>query len=328
MSLPGYVRAESLGDAARAAAEHGAEVIAGGTDMVQRLEEGVLAPDRLVDIASLAMLRDLDVGKEGARLGALVRLNEVIAHPAMRTAFPAVVEALEVTASPQVRNLATVGGNPLQKTRCPYFRDRAMPCNRRAPGTGCGAREGRNRHAAILGTSEHCIATHASDLAVALVALDAEIETVGANGGRSFPLADLHRLPGTHPEREYILEPGEMIRSIRLSSSALGRQSHYLKVRDRGEFEWALCSAAVALDVDPTGRIRAARVAAGGVGTKPWRLPFVEAALIDRAAERRTFREAAAYATEGAVARGENAFKLTLLPRTVARALEALRERL
>ncbi|MFW5833725.1 MAG: FAD binding domain-containing protein, partial [Pseudomonadota bacterium] len=221
------------------------------------------------------------------------------------------------------RNLATVGGNPLQRTRCLYFRDPSLPCNKRTPNSGCGAREGRNRNTAILGTSEHCIAAHPSDFAVALAALDAEVLT---SHGRMLPLLDLHRLPGTTPEREHTLDRGELIRGFRLERSALAERSHYLKVRDRGEFEWALCSAAVAVDLDGAGRIRAARVAVGGVATKPWRLPRVEAALVDRLPSTALFREAAGRAVEGAQPRGENAFKVELLPRTVARALAELHE--
>lgn len=323
MRALGYVRGRSLAEAARLLAEGGGEFVAGGTDLVQRLEDGVLPPARLVDVKPGDGLDAIQIDGDEVRLGALVRLAEVIEHAELRRALPVLVEALEATASPQVRNLATVGGNPLQRTRCLYFRDPTLPCNRRAPNSGCGAREGRNRNTAILGTSEHCIAAHPSDFAVALAALDTEVET---SRGRTLSLLDLHRLPGTVPEREHVLDPGELIRSLRLERSTLAERSHYLKVRDRGEFEWALCSAAVAVDLDDGGGIRAARVAVGGFATKPWRLPRVEAALVDRQPGPALFREAAARAVEGAQPRGENAFKLELLPRTIARALEELHE--
>jgi xanthine dehydrogenase YagS FAD-binding subunit len=324
-----YLRPADL-DAARRelASDPAGEPIAGGTDLLQRLEERVQVPGRLVDLAPLEELEGIEVTNGEVRLGALVTLAEVVEHPALRKAFPALVEALEVTASPQVRNLATVGGNPLQKPRCLYFRDATTPCNKREPGSGCGAIGGRNRNTAILGTSEHCLAAHPSDFAVAMTALDATVETANGDGGRVLPFGELHRLPGTTPHLDTVLEPGELIRGYRLATSPLARHSHYLKVRDRGEFEWALCSAAVALELDHRGVVAEARVAVGGVATKPWRLPRVEAVLTDRAPEPAVIRAAAARAGEDAVPRGDNAFKATLLPRTVARALTELTERL
>lgn len=235
MTALGYRRASSLEEAGGLISAAGHEVIAGGTDLLQRLEEGVQPPDALVDIARVDGLDGMVVDEEQATLGAMATLEDAIRHPVLRAAFPAVVEALEVTASPQVRNLATLGGNPLQKTRCPYFRDRTVPCNKRAPGSGCGALEGRNRETAILGTSEHCIATHASDFAVAMTALDAEVETVGPAGGRRFPFGELLRAPGTAPERDHNLAPGELIKGYRLRRGPLAARSHYLKVRDRAE---------------------------------------------------------------------------------------------
>jgi xanthine dehydrogenase YagS FAD-binding subunit len=321
MSGLGYRRAAGLAEAAALAAAPGHEFVAGGTDLLQRLEEGVQPPATLVDAATGDGLDAIVLDDAAASLGALATLEDAVRHRGLRDAFPAVVEALEATASVQVRNLATLGGNPLQKTRCPYFRDRTAPCNKRDPGSGCGALTGRNRDTAILGTSEHCIAAHASDFAVAMTALDAEVETTGPEGGRSLPMAELLRTPGTAPERDHNLAPGELISGYRLRRSPLAARSHYLKVRDRAEFAWALCSAAVALEVDRAGTIARARVAVGGVATKPWRLPRVEAALVDREPSPALFREAAARAGEGAVPRGDNAFKATLLPRTVARAL-------
>ena len=329
MSMLRYLQAGSFGSATEALEGHGsAEVVAGGTDLLPRLEENILPPELIVDITAIEELRGIAVDGDTVRLGALARLSEVIDHPVMQTDFPVIVEALSATASPQVRNLATVGGNPLQKTRCLYFRDRTTPCNKRAPGTGCSALGGRNRINAVLGGSEHCIATHASDFAVAMAALDATVVVGSPNGERTLPFTELHRLPADTPEKETNLEPGEIIKGYTLQRSALARRSHYLKVRDRAEFEWAIASAAVALEIDAEERITTARVAVGGVATKPWRLAQVEAALEGKKAEAGVFATAAALSAEGAVPRGDNAFKLELLPRTVGRALRELEEQI
>jgi xanthine dehydrogenase YagS FAD-binding subunit len=329
MSGLSYLKAPTVASAIAAVRGAGAaEVVAGGTDLLQRLEEHVLPPRLLVDISAIEELRGIDVDGDTVWLGALVRLSEVIDSPLMQDAFPAIVEALTVTASPQVRNLATLGGNPLQKTRCLYFRDNTAPCNKREPGTGCGALAGRNRINAVLGGSEHCIATHASDFAVTLAALDATVVVASVDGERTMPFHALHRLPGDTPHREHNLETGEIIKGYRLEKSTLARQSHYLKVRDRSEFEWAIASAAVAMELDDAGRITAARVAVGGVATKPWRLPKVEGALAGRHAGSAAYKEAARLATDGAMQRGDNAYKLELLPRTIARALVELEEQL
>lgn len=314
-------------DAQRRASEKDTAFIAGGTDMLQRLEEHVLPPARLVALSRLGGLDEVAVEEDAVRIGARVTLNQVIEHETLAAAFPVLTEALSVTASPQVRNLATVGGNPLQKTRCLYYRDSTAPCNRREPGSGCGAMEGQNRLNAIFGCSQYCIATHASDMAVAMTALDAVVETTEADGGRTLPFGELHLVPGSTPEREYALEPGELIAGYRLQRSRLAAQSHYLKVRDRAEFEWALLSAAVAMELDGAN-VKEARIAAGGVGTKPWRFPKLEAALAGRPATPATFAEVAAMASEGAVTHGHNAYKVPLLQRTLERALNELREKL
>src|SRR5207302_5162369 len=238
------------------------EYIAGGTDMVQLLQEHVRRPERLVSLAGL-LDNSIDVGPQGLRLGAAATMADVTAHPAVIEQFPLIVQALLNSASPQVRNQATMGGNLLQRTRCPYFRDVAYSaCNKRAPGSGCAAIGGENRWHAVLGTSDNCIAAHASDLAVALVALDAAVEVRGAKGQRTVPLIDFHRLPGTTPHLETVLEPGEVIAAITVPASAVARRSHYLKVRDRASFEFALVSAAVAAEMDGE-RIRHARVTPG-----------------------------------------------------------------
>jgi len=236
--------------------------------------------------------------------------------------YPVISEALLNSASPQVRNQATMGGNLLQRTRCPYFRDVGYSaCNKRIPGSGCAAIGGENRWHAVLGTSENCIAVHPSDLAVALVALDAAVEVRGASGQRTVPLLEFHRLPDSTPHIETVLGPGEVISAITVPANAAARRSHYLKVRDRASFEFAVVSAAVALDMDGA-RIRQARVALGGVGTKPWRVPRVEAALAGSALDPDSLRSAAAVAAEGAQGRGHNDFKIELMQRAIVRAVE------
>jgi xanthine dehydrogenase YagS FAD-binding subunit len=298
-----------------------AEYIAGGTDMVQLLQEDVRRPERLVSLAGLLDNR-IDAGPQGLRLGAAATMAEVAAHPAVVEQFPVIAEALLNSASPQVRNQATMGGNLLQRTRCPYFRDVGYAaCNKRAPGSGCAAIGGENRWHAVLGTSETCIAANASDLAVALVALDAAVELRGASTQRSVPLADFHRLPGATPHLETVLEPGEVIAAITVPAHPVTRRSHYLKVRDRASFEFAVVSAAVALDLDGV-RIRQARVALGGVGTKPWRVPRVEGALVGASLDPAALRPAAALAAEGALGRATNEFKIALMQRAIVRAVE------
>src|ERR687885_1256510 len=298
-----------------------AEYIAGGTDMVQLLQEYVRRPQRLVSLAGL-LDRPIDVGPQGLRLGAAATMAEVAAHPAVVQQYPVIAEALLNSASPQVRNQATMGGNVLQRTRCPYFRDVGYTaCNKRAPGSGCAAIGGENRWNAVLGTSDHCIAAHASDLAVALVALDAAVEVRGPRGQRIVPLDDLYRLPADTPHIETVLEPGEVIAAITVPPTAAGWRSHYLKVRDRASFEFALVAAAVALQMDGA-RIRQARVALGGVGTKPWRVRQVESALAGANLEPAALRGAAALAAEGARGYGHNDFKIELMQRAIVRAVE------
>src|SRR5436309_6551794 len=303
-------RPRNLSDALALRAQAGrndahAEYIAGGTDMVQLLQENVRRPERLVSLAGLLENR-IDVGSQGLRLGAAATMAEVAAHPAVIQQFPVIAEALLHSASPQVRNQATMGGNLLQRTRCPYFRDVGYSaCNKRAPGSGCAALGGENRWHAVLGTTENCIAANPSDLAVALVALDASVEVRGTNGHRTVPLTEFHRLPGDTPHIETVLEPGEVITAITVPASPAARRSHYLKVRDRASFEFAVVSAAVALDMNGE-RIRAARVALGGVGTRPWRVPRVEAALAGASLDPATLRMAATLAAEGARGHGHN----------------------
>jgi xanthine dehydrogenase YagS FAD-binding subunit len=312
--------------AAVAAAVSGARFLAGGTTLVDLMREHIEQPAALVDINRLAHQR-LNVTAKGLEIGALARMADVAADRAVATQYPVIAEALLASASAQIRNMASMGGNLLQRTRCTYFRDPGIACNKREPGSGCPARTGEHRTHAIFGTSEHCVATHASDVAVALIALDAIVHVRGPDSSRSFPLAELYRLPGTTPHMEHILHDGELIVRIDVPAAAYTSQSHYLKVRDRTSYEFALVSAAVALHVDH-GLIRAARIAAGGVGPMPWRLPHVEHALVGQPNRASSWRAAAARATEGAQPLTHNAFKVELLTRTVFRALEHVGGRL
>ena len=289
--------------------------------MMQLMGEHLRNPDRIIDISALPGLDRIELFPGGLRLGALVRMSDAASHPAVRAECPVVSEALLASASAQVRNLATIGGNLLQRTRCGYFRDPGAPCDKREPGTGCPAIGGQNRFHAVLGGSDHCIATYAGDFANALLVLDARLRIVGPDGERVLPLADLHRVPGDTPAVETQLEPGELILSIDVPTGPAARRSHYLKVRDRASFEWSIASAAVALDLAEDGTVRDLRVAVGGVATKPWRLPQVEAALQGSHLTAARIEEAAAYAADGAVAHGGNTYKIDLVRRIVGRAL-------
>lgn len=307
---------------AHAAKVPGAQFIAGGTDMLQLLQEGVTAPSELIDIGGLP-LAGIDLSTDMARLGALTHLADVADDKRIQEQFPVLAQALAATASPQVRNMATIGGNLLQRTRCLYFRDVTTPCNKREPGSGCSALDGENRINAIFGGSAHCIATYPGDLAVALLALDAEVEISGVHGRRRIAIDAFHRLPGDAPQHDTVLEPGDLITAVLVPHSGWARRSHYLKVRDRASFEWAIASAAVALAAED-GLIRQARIALGGVATKPWRAAGVEQALIGQRLGTDIFRKAAAHAGDGAQPRPGNAFKVELIKHTVARALEAV----
>ncbi|MFG2640546.1 FAD binding domain-containing protein [Streptomyces sp. NPDC048370] len=293
--------------------------IAGGTTLVDLMRETVERPAHVVDINGLPY-KDITVTRHGLHVGSLVRMSELAAHPEVRATYPVLSQALELGASAQLRNMASIGGNIMQRPRCPYFRDVHSACNRRDPGSGCDALHGDNRMQAILGTSTHCVATHPSDLAVALVALDAVIQVRSLAGTRSIPVQDFFLRPGDTPQNEQSLRPGELITSLTVPAGAHTRRSGYLKVRDRQSYEFALASAAVALDIRG-GVVRDARVAVGGVATVPWRLPKVEEALVGKRPGRRTWTDAAALAAEGAVPLSENAFKVRLVERTVRRQL-------
>ena len=306
-------------DAALTAGADGGRYIAGGTTLVDLMRQNVERPQVVVDINALPY-RDIDLRPESLRVGSVVRMSQLAAHPAVRQNFPAITEALEQSASAQLRNMASIGGNLMQRPRCLYFRDVTAACNRRTRGQGCSAIDGHNRTHAILGTSDACVATHPSDLAVALVALDAVVHTVDRDGAHEVPIAEFFRQPGPTPDREHRLSTGGLITAIEVPVTAAARRSGYLKVRDRASFEFALTSAAVALDLSG-GRIRAAHVAAGGVGTVPWRLPAVERMLTGEIPSPQLFDTAAALATEGARPLSQNGFKIELLTRTVARQL-------
>ncbi|MFD2415955.1 FAD binding domain-containing protein [Amycolatopsis pigmentata] len=290
--------------------------LAGGTTLVDLMKLDVATPQHVLDINGLP-LRGIDTS-DGLRIGALERMSDVARHPGV---YPVISRALLQSASQQLRNMASIGGNLLQRTRCTYFRDVATPCNKRLPGSGCPAVSGANRNHAVLGTSEHCVATHASDLAVALVALDAEVTLAsGEEGVRTVALADFYRQPGRTPEVENDLRPGELITEVHVPRLDWARTSTYVKVRDRQSYEFAVSSAAVALDIEDE-HVADARVAVGGVATVPWRLTAVEEALRGKPAIQESFSEAASLAAEGAKPLSDNGFKVTLLKRTVLRAL-------
>jgi xanthine dehydrogenase YagS FAD-binding subunit len=306
------------------AATAGGRYIAGGTTLIDLMREEVERPERLVDINALP-IRHIRVEGTELVIGALARMAEVAAHPDTLRLHPLIAESLIEGASPQLRNVASIGGNLLQRVRCPYFRMLDAPCNKRKPGSGCAAIEGLNAGHAILGTSDHCVAAHPSDLAVALVALDAVVHVRGPQGERSFPVEELIRLPGDTPHLEHRLRLGELIVEVRVPSAPYARGARYLKVRDRASYEFALVSAAAALHIEG-GEIRQARLAAGGVGTRPWRLRASEEALIGKRPDRQAFEAAARLALDGARPLSGNHYKMELLPRTVVRALEMVGE--
>ena len=308
-----------LDGALAAAQQSDTKFIAGGTDLVQLMQDFVERPKRLVDLDGLPLDR-IEFGGNGARIGALVRMADLADHAEIRRQYPVVTEALLASASPQVRNMATIGGNLLQRTRCSYFRDVGSSCNKRDPGSGCPAIGGDHRRLAIFGGSDNCIATHASDLAVALAALDAAVELRSPSGTRVVALNDFYLLPDDTPQRETVMASGELISAVLLPPAGANERSHYLKLRDRASFEFALVSAAVmvAREGDRIGR---ARIAMGGIGTKPWRLPQVEAALAGAPASRDAIVAAAARAGDGANPLPQNGFKVALMQRALARAL-------
>ncbi len=315
-----FAAARSVPDALGRAAATGSVYLAGGTNLVDLMKLGVMAPSHMVDINRLP-LRGVRADHFGLHIGALERMSDVAAHPLVKR-YPVLAQALN-GASPQLRNMASIGGNLLQRTRCGYFRDTATPCNKREPGTGCPALQGENRAHAILGTSDSCVATHASDFAVALVALDAWLSLHSRSGTRSVRLADFYRLPGSTPHVENDLRAGELIGGILVPPLPWATRSAYVKLRDRRSYGFALASAAAAVDL-AGGRVRDVRVAAGGVATVPWRLPAVENALRGRPLRQDVVETAAQRAVDGARPLAQNRFKVSLVQRAIVRALISL----
>jgi xanthine dehydrogenase YagS FAD-binding subunit len=319
-----YSRAATVEDAlALAAGTPGSAFLAGGTTQVDLIRAGIARSDHLVDINDLPLTGVEPLADGGLRIGALARMSDVARNPVVAERFPAISQALLLGASQQLRNMASLGGNLLQRTRCAYLRDGISPCNKRDPGSGCAALEGFNRGHAILGASEHCIATHPSDLAVALAAFDAAVHTVSRDDERVIAIDDFFLLPGDTPEREHSLDGDELIVAIEVPGASIARRSVYLKFRDRQSYEFALVSVAAALEIDD-GVVTDARLAFGGVATKPWRARLAEAALIGGPADRTAFRIAVDGELESAVVRRYNAFKVELAARAAVRALSAV----
>ena len=300
--------------------EKQAAFIGGGTTLLDLMKANIEQHPLLVDINRLPLL-GIENGADGLRIGALERMSDVGENALVVQEYPVISQSLLASASPQLRNMATMGGNLLQRTRCGYFRDVAFPCNKREPGSGCPAQDGENRTHAILGGSSSCIATHPSDLSVALMALEANVIIENTKGKqRKVPLADFYLLPGNTPQRENVLEPADLIVRIEVPAAAHARHSHYLKVRDRASYAYALVSAAVGLDVQG-GSIRSARVALGGVGTVPWRALATEKALVGQAPTEANFRAAATLAVREAAPREHNKFKIEMAQKTLVQAL-------
>jgi xanthine dehydrogenase YagS FAD-binding subunit len=315
--------AQAIAAAAKAkTAQQGAEIrfIGGGTTLIDLMKLNVEQPQTLIDINPLPLDKIEALPDGGLTIGAVVRNSDLAYHPLVRKNYAVLSEALLSGASAQLRNMATTGGNLLQRTRCMYFRETNMPCNKREPGSGCAAIGGANRSLAILGTSEHCIATNPSDMNVAMAALEATIHVRGPKGERSIPIGDFHVLPGNTPHRETVLEPGDLITHVTLPPPAPGSRSLYLKLRDRASYEFALASAAVVATV-AGGKVTRARIALGGVGTKPWRSTEAEQALTGQSATEDVFRKAAEAALSGAKPQSENGFKVELAKRCLVHAL-------
>lgn len=297
-----------------------AQFIAGGTNLIDLMKKGVAVPGKLVDINGLS-LKKIEKKNGTLHIGALALNSEVSEHDLILTHHPLLALALKAGASQQIRNMATVGGNMMQRTRCPYFYNTDMPCNKRQPGTGCGALKGYNRMHAIFGASDKCIAVHPSDMCIALVALDAMVLVSGTRGERSIPFANFHRLPGETPQKDNTLEKGELISAIEIPDNDLTRHVHYLKVRDRSSYAFALVSVAAALDIQ-NDIVKDARLAMGGVAHKPWRLTTAEKFMKGKAISENLFRQAAELAMQNAKGYGYNNFKLKLAPNTIVEALK------
>jgi xanthine dehydrogenase YagS FAD-binding subunit len=328
MELFELVTVRSVADAVTAqakssTAQNGADVrfIAGGTNLIDYMKLNIERPKQLVDINGLALDKIETIEGGGLKIGALARNADVANDSTVQEQFAVLSQAILAGASPQLRNMATTAGNLLQKTRCVYYRDTTTACNKREPGSGCSAIGGYNRMLAILGTSEHCIATNPSDQNVALSALEATIHIEGTNGPRAVPIEQFYLLPGTTPNRETVLEPGDLITHVTLPKLPLGAKSVYLKLRDRASYEFALASAAIVMKQGSGGRIEYIRVAMGGVGTKPWRSLEAEKALLGQPATPARFRTAAESALRGAKPQSQNGFKVELAQRCLVHAM-------
>jgi len=304
-------------------AQQGADIrfVAGGTTLLDLMKLNVETPAQVIDINRLPLDKIEVTSDGGLKIGATVRNSDLAHHPTVERDYSVLSQAILAGASAQLRNMATTAGNLLQRTRCMYFRDTAMPCNKREPQTGCPAITGANRMLAILGTSEHCIATNPSDMCVAMVALEATIHVQGTHGVRAIPIGDFHLLPGSTPHRETVLEPGDLVSHVTLPPPVPESRQVYLKLRDRVSYEFALASAAVVLRVTD-GKVTHARLALGGVGTKPWRTPEAEAALVGQAVNHASFRNAAEAALRNAKPQSENGFKIELAKRCLTHALQ------
>src|SRR6202167_6043804 len=320
MELFTYTRATDADQAVNAATHADVRFVAGGTTLLDLMKLDVERPTRLIDINRIGLDTVEKLPNGGLRIGALVRNSDLAHHPIVQSDYSVLSQALLSGASAQLRNMATTGGNLLQRTRCMYFRNDAMACNKRTPGTGCSAIEGDNRTLAILGTSKDCIATNPSDMNAALAALEAVITVRGVSGTRDIPIGDFHRLPGTTPHLETVLAPGDLVTHVTLPPPRPQSKQIYLKLRDRASYEFALSSAAVVAEVSG-GKFTFIRVALGGVGTKPWRSHEAEAALLHGAADTPTFRRAADAALRDARPQSENAFKDALTRRCLTHAL-------
>ena len=315
-----YSQARTVEGAVENATRSGGSFIAGGTTLVDLMKLSVLTPKSIVDINALPLDRVEPLPNGGLRIGAMVRNSDLANHQAVRQQYAVLSEALLSGASPQLRNMATTGGNLLQKTRCYYYRDTNYACNKRRPGSGCAALDGFNRIHAVLGGSDHCVATHPSDMAVAMMALEATVHTQGPKGERAIALDDFYLVPGATPDRENVLVPGELITHVTLPALASGTRSHYLKLRDRAQYEFALASSAVIINASG-GRIQRVRIAFGGVGTKPWRSREAEKVLEGQPASTENFRRAADAAMADAKPLKYNAFKIELAKRALIRTL-------
>ena len=322
-SRPADVAAAIAGASQAKTAQQGADVrfIAGGTTLIDLMKLSVETPARVLDVNRLPLDKIEVTPDGGLKIGATVRNSDLAYHPVVKRDYSVLSQAILSGASAQLRNMATTAGNLVQRTRCMYFRDTAMPCNKREPGTGCPAITGANRMLAILGTSEHCIATNPSDMCVAMAALEAVIHIQGPKGSRAVPIGDFHLLPGNTPDRETVLEPGDLITHVTLPRPLAGSKQVYLKLRDRASYEFALASAAIVLTV-ANDKVKFVRVAMGGVGTKPWRSPEAEAALMGQPADPVSFRKAAEVALRNAKPQSENKFKIELAKRCVTHALK------